>query len=131
MRKIAIIFISTFALMSFIPASGPVHAWSLFPESIVCKDKAENSSTCVETQKQIDENPAARLLGQAADIIALIAGIIAVVMIVIAGFQLVTSGGNSEQVTKARGRILGAIAGLIIIALAWTIIRLVTDRVLK
>lgn len=156
MRKI--FFGLTFVLMLLtVPSHQAANAWSLFPQKVceagnadcakspstackpgdtkcanICAGEGAKSALCTQAKGQNKtDNPVARLLGSVANLIAVLAGVIAVIMIVIAGFQLVTSGGNSEQVTKARGRILGAIVGLIIIALAWTIIRLVTDNVLK
>jgi hypothetical protein len=51
-----------------------------------------------------------------------------VIMIIIAGFAMVTSAGNSEAVANARRRIVSAIVGLLIVALAWAIVRFVVDR---
>lgn len=131
MRRIGLFVCSVIAILAVTLPVGSAQAWSLFPSS-VCKGEAAKSSTCQEAKNQgKDENPVAQLLGQAANIVALIAGMIAVIMIIIAGYQFVTSGGNSEAVTKARSKIIGAIIGLVIIALAWTIIRLVTDNVLR
>ncbi len=50
------------------------------------------------------------------------AGILAVIMIVIAGVQWVTSGGNSEMITSAKKRIGGALTGLLIAYLSFTIL---------
>ncbi len=51
-----------------------------------------------------------------------IAGILAVMMIIIAGVQWVTSGGNSEMITSAKKRIGGALTGLLIAYLSYTIL---------
>lgn len=114
-------------------------AWSLFGGA--CKGEAAKSSTCVEASKQSKEvNPVAKLIGQAANLIALVAGFVAVFMIIVSGFRYVTAGGSAggqragdapNNAKKAQSTLVGAIIGLVIIALAWTIIRLVTDNVLK
>lgn len=152
MRKIFLLFCSVYLVINFALPTSTASAFSLFPKKVceagntdciknpnkacspndktcanLCAGEGVKSSVC---QAPAEGNPVANLIGAAANLLALIAGLVAVVMIIIAGFQLVTSGGNSEQLTKARGRILGAIIGLIIIALAWTIIRLVTDNIL-
>ncbi len=54
-----------------------------------------------------------------------IAGILAVIMIIIAGVQWVTSGGNSEMITGAKKRISGALTGLLIAYLSYTILNTV------
>lgn len=131
MKKL-LLFLGIFSFaFATVPAS-PAHAWSLFPDKVCNTTEARKSTACIEAKaQQGNENPVANLIGDAANIIALVAGFVAVLMIIIAGFQFVTSGGNAEQTTKARGRIFGAIIGLVVIALAWTIIRLVLDAVIK
>jgi hypothetical protein len=55
----------------------------------------------------------------------------AVIMIMIAGFTYVTAGGNSEDTKNARNRIIYAGVGLVVIALAWTITRFITNEILS
>lgn len=52
--------------------------------------------------------------------IILIVGVIAVLfMLAIGGFEWVTSGGDKDRVAQARGKIVNAIIGLIILSLAF------------
>ncbi len=51
-----------------------------------------------------------------------IAEILAIIMIIVAGIQWVTSGGNSEMITSAKKRISGAMVGLMIAYLSYTIL---------
>lgn len=53
------------------------------------------------------------------------AGVIAVIVIIIAGFYFVTSNGNAQNVAKAKNAILGAVIGLIVVLLAYTITAIV------
>ncbi|HYE59811.1 MAG TPA: C39 family peptidase [Candidatus Kapabacteria bacterium] len=46
--------------------------------------------------------------------LVVIAGLVAVILIIIAGFQLITSGGNSEAVEGAKTRITHAVSGLLL-----------------
>lgn len=132
MKKLLVVLAAVFGLGLALLLPQPASAFNLFPDKVCGGDKAKNSTACIEAKAQNkQDNPVAELLGDAANILALAAGVVAVVVIIVAGFQFVTSGGNAEQVTKARGKIIGAIIGLAIIALAWTIIRLVTDYVLQ
>ncbi len=48
-------------------------------------------------------------------------GIVAVVIIIIGGFRWMTAAGNEEQVEGARKMIVQAVAGLVIIFMAWVI----------
>lgn len=92
---------------------------SLAPNSPVCKDK--NTTT----------NPVNHIIKVATDIVALLTGIAAVIMIIVGGLSLITSGGSSESVANARKQITYAVIGLVIVALAWSIITFLTDRLIK
>ncbi len=58
----------------------------------------------------------------------IIASIIAVIIIIIAGLQWTVSGGNSATIESAKTRIKGAIIGLIILALSYTILQTINPR---
>lgn len=51
-----------------------------------------------------------------------LAGIIAVALIIISGVQWAASGGNSDMIGSAKNRIAGAISGLILLALSYTVL---------
>lgn len=89
------------------------------PSSPVCQDK--NPST----------NPVTKVIKTAVDIVALMTGIAAVIMIIVSGLTMVASGGNSEAVANSRKRITYAVIGLVVVALAWTIITFLTDKLIK
>jgi hypothetical protein len=109
-------------------------AFSLFGDN-VCSGNAKNSPTCQQAKKE-GGNDNNRITGPkniiktAATIMALVTGIAAVIMIIISGFTMVTSGGNSESVASARRRLIAAVIGLIIVALAWTIITFTATHLL-
>lgn len=48
-------------------------------------------------------------------------GIVVFIIIVISGFQWMTSGGDAQKITAARGRLLNAVIGLAIILAAYSI----------
>jgi hypothetical protein len=54
-----------------------------------------------------------------------IVGILAVLVLVIAGIMYVTSGGNQEQVGKAKAALTAAVVGTVIVLAAWLIINAV------
>jgi len=88
------------------------------PGSTVCKDKDTKA------------NPVNHIIKVATTIVAIMTAIAAVIMIIVGGLTMVTSGGNSEAVTSARKRIIYAVIGLVIVALAWTIITFLTDKLI-
>ncbi len=102
------------------------------PLSDACKN-APNSSICQQAGGITPDsvNPVGHTLNVAADIIALVAAIAAIIIIIIAGFSLITSNGNAEATTTARNRIIYAVVGLIIVAMAWSIVTLLVDRLIK
>ena len=55
-------------------------------------------------------------------------GIVALVLIVYAGFMWMTSGGNDDQVTKAKKVLFSSVIGLALILSAYSISRFVTTQ---
>jgi len=60
-----------------------------------------------------------------------VAGILAVIMIVVAGVQWATSGGNSEMISSAKNRIGGALVGLLIAYLSYSILNIVNPNLVN
>lgn len=61
-------------------------------------------------------------------IISVIAGLAAVIMIIIGGLRYITSGGDSSKVASAKGAIIYAIVGLVVVALSQFIVRFVLSE---
>ena len=70
---------------------------------------------------------AARVINMALGLI----GIIMLVLIIYAGFLWMTSGGNEEQVTRAKTMIRNAIVGVIIILMSWALTTFVINALLN
>lgn len=121
--KILLAFLVLMAL--FIPVKVAADDSQLFaackqaPTSAICQDKGTKT------------NPVNHIIHVAADIVAALTGVAAVVFIILGGLTMVTSGGNTEAVANARKRIIYAVIGLVIVALAWTIITFLTDKLIK
>ena len=56
------------------------------------------------------------------DILSILVGVLAVIMIIISGFKYVTSGGEGQKIAGAKSTLLYAIIGILIVALAQTIV---------
>lgn len=82
-------------------------------KSATCGSLSPNSSPLTGTNG---------LLYKASIFLSSIAGVIAIVVILISGFRYMTAAGDSQKATSARKTLIGAIIGLVIIALAQTII---------
>jgi len=57
----------------------------------------------------------------------LLLAIIAVIYAIYGGFLILTDGGSDERNQKGRKVIINAILGIVVIFLAWTIVKLVFD----
>ena len=123
--KSLVFLLLTFSSMVIIHSTS--FAYDPFKKSCAA---ASASNVCVEAQNSTT-NPIYSTIHTAANIIALIAGIAAVIIIILAGLNLVTSAGNSEAATKSRKRITSALIGLVIIAVAWSLVTFVVNRVIK
>jgi len=66
-----------------------------------------------------------RVLTNLLSLIYIVAGIVFLFMIVIGAFQMITSGGDKEAVANSQKRITYAIIGIVLLALAFVIVRLV------
>lgn len=60
-----------------------------------------------------------------------LAGVVAVAYLIIGGYQYITSSGNAETAATAKGTIMNAIIGLVVIFAAYVIIDFVMTRVIR
>jgi|SRR5581483_2873433 len=107
----------------------PVAAFNLFSP---CSGQAASSGPCSSAnQGSNGKDPIVTTINDAANIIAVVAGIAAVIMIIAGALTMVGSAGNAEGIAAARRRVIFSLVGLVVIALAWTITRFITDNVIK
>ncbi|MBI2589008.1 hypothetical protein HYW35_02275 [Candidatus Saccharibacteria bacterium] len=107
----------------------------------VCVGEAATGPVCQQkkAQQTKKDNPAIRVIHTATNILALVAGVGAVIIIIYSGYVFVTAGGaiggqrsgdNPTRARQARSSLIGALIGLIIVALSWSIITFFTNRLL-
>jgi hypothetical protein len=58
-------------------------------------------------------------------VLSVLAGVLAVIMLVVAGLKYITSAGDAQKVASAKSAVIYAIVGLVIVALAQTIVHFV------
>jgi len=128
LTKLVIILAACASLL--IAYAAPAAAFNLFGST--CKNNP-SAPTCQQAakQSQTGENPVIHIINVAANIIAAVTAVIAVIMIIISGVTMAASGGSSETVASSRRRIIFALVGIIVVALAWVIVRFITDTLLK
>lgn len=109
----------------------PAAAFAYQPLKDACQN-ASQSVGCDGVNNTSHPNPLTGpdgVLHKITLVIAIIAGIAAVIVMIVAGFQFVVSGGDAQKVANARNAIIGTIVGLILVALAASILTFVIGRV--
>jgi hypothetical protein len=133
LHKIKLTLISLGILPAILLSSAVALAFN--PLDQACQ-KTPESPTCKSAQDQnaSGTDPIAGkggVINKAANIVALVTVIAAIIMMLLGAFFYVTANGNSENAAKAKARILSALIGLVIIASAWALVRLVTDKLIE
>lgn len=72
---------------------------------------------------------ASGLIGKILGIVLGIVGLIAVLFLVWGGFQYITSAGDEEKVEKAKGTMINALIGVVVVLLAYALVRIVANAV--
>lgn len=111
-------------LIGILCLAAPVAAHAAYnPLSGACSagGDASQSSGC-QAPSGDPVNGSNGVLHKVANIISILGGIVAIIVIIIGGLQYVTSVGDPQKVSSARSMIIGAIVGLLIIALAQAIV---------
>lgn len=68
-----------------------------------------------------------KVVATGVNILSTVIGIAAVIMIMVGGFKYITAGGDSGQIGSAKSTIIYAVIGLVIVALAQSLVRFVLD----
>ena len=124
---IAILAGAVFALFVSI---GSAYAQAEIQDSLCAGANFDVNSSC--STGITDEDAAAKInsfIGTIINMFSLVVGVVSVIMIIIGGFRYITSGGDSSNVSGAKNTIMYAIIGLVIVALAQTIVRFILGRV--
>lgn len=140
MMKLRLLLMAVVMLASFAFATSQSSAFNILEKA--CDGKGKEGSVCQQVKNQNDDasntNPVIIKIRQAANLIALLAGIIAVITLIYSGFQFITAGGviggqragdNPGGAKKARSTLISTLVGLVIIALAWSIVNIVLNAV--
>ena len=84
-----------------------------------CEQNAEAGQQIEETFKTV------------LNLLTLAATVAAIIMVVYAGFRYIVSGGNEKGVKAAQSSLIYAIVGIVIIAVAQSIVRFVLERLIE
>lgn len=126
LRRYIMALAAFLVLATFGMATATSSAANVFP---ACAGNAKNTDVCKEvTPGKPGQNPIIKGLKVAITIISIIVGIAAVIMIIVAGLSFMTANGDAQAVAKARGSIIYALIGLIIVALAQALVIFVLNK---
>lgn len=79
-------------------------------------------------KNNIPELKDADLLANTLDLVYYLAGAVSIIVIIVAGIMYVTATGDSGRISKAKNMLTYAIAGLVVVMLAFTITHMVIGR---
>lgn len=104
--------------------SAQVAAVDVFP---ACSGNAASTDVCknVNDPANTGQNPIIDGLETIIVILSIIIGIASVIMIIIGGLSMITANGDAQAVARARSGIIYALIGLVIVALAQTLVAFV------
>lgn len=128
LKKLIFSFVLALGLIAPIAVTGSAGAANVFSGA---KDEAcagvrlESSSNDCKDGAQSVTN----IIGRVIDFISVVVGVICVVVIIISGLRYVTSNGDSNNITSARNTFIYALVGLILVAFAQLIVKLVIARI--
>ncbi len=111
-KKIKIIFLSVFLLLSVfnITLAGPI---------VTQGTNYDTGNYELNDLLQLGVNVTKIILG--------VVGSLALLMFIYGGFMMLISSGNTEKVTKAKGIIMAAVVGLVIVFASYTIVQFVME----
>ncbi len=85
----------------------------------------------IPTGGPVDEGTASGVVLRIIEILLAVAGLVAVVFLIIGGFRYITAGGNEETAEAAKKTITNAIIGVVIVILAFVIVRVIANALIN
>jgi len=70
-------------------------------------------------------NSLSAFISSALVLVFTIGAFLVLIMLIVGAYEWITSGGDKEAVGKARGRIINALIGLLVLAVAYALVRLI------
>lgn len=132
MKRAFLTILTSLLVVTVVAAPAVTLAYDPFAGA--CDQAGASDSTLCADKGSGTDNPLTGkngLFRGIAGVIATISGVIAVILILIAGLRYVTAGGDAGKIKAAKDTIIAAIAGLVIIVLADSIISFVLSRVIS
>lgn len=126
MRRLLLTLLMPLALIFTIMPALPAAAVDVFPN---CGAGSANGTPAVcNDTKSTSGNPAVSVIKDAINILSVVIGVAAVILMIVGGLRLVGSAGDPQAAASARGTIIAALIGVVIAAIAQTLVIFVLDR---
>ena len=144
MRRTLIVVLLLVGLsgLSLVPASeaSAVDVLNVCSESATTVGQRQNCSDCrtsigkqtaycQDAAAQTSQNPAVHFITIIINIVSFIGGAAAVISLIVCGLRIMLANGDANNVATARSGIIYAIVGLVVIALAQSIVIFVLNRI--
>ncbi len=100
------------------------------PVTSETKTDASKTDACLSATDPANagKNPIIGLLKTGIAILSIIIGVAAVIMIILAGLAFITANGDAQSIAKARGSIIYALVGIVIVVLAQALVAFVLNK---
>ena len=89
---------------------------------------ADIADECPDNLGGVCDNNLTGMITLISNTVLLLVGVVAVLFLIIGGFQYIASGGNPEQVNKAKNTIFYAIIGIVVALLAYVVVQFVVGQ---
>ncbi len=123
------LFLTMTILFTFLGLSDKIGYAAYDPLADACSGNGSGSAACIESApSSLNDNPVTDTTQKIVNIVSVIVGAAAVVVIIVAGITMTTSQGDSGKIKSSRDAIIYATVGLVVTALARTIVIFVINR---
>lgn len=120
MKKISFVFIS--AIFSLIIPFSALHAEEIIDNPLTGLNESAGQVTAYSNQlANPDDNFLATRAGQIISVALSFVGVLFFILMIYAGILWMTAAGNEQQISKAKGLMMNAIIGIVIVLSAYAI----------
>ena len=128
MKKLLIYILLTVGLLSPTLALGAQPIYATTQEELK-KGACLGDAACEASTPDSTKSSVNNIINTIINVFSWVVGVVAVIMVIFGGFRYVTAAGNETKTKAAKDTILFALIGIIIVALAQTIVKYVIDLV--
>lgn len=125
MKRIRL-FLAALSLLIGVGSMTPVIVSAATPQQTVCSTLGSNPQCSTTPANSVSIN---NIIKAVINLLSFFVGLIAVIMIMVSGYKYITAGGDSNKVSNAKNTLVYAIIGLVVAALAQSLVKFVLTKV--